>query len=805
MDNIDNDIKERNYITDKNRVENANKYIYAKFPTFDTHKKVKKYNNKISELTLENEKLKRYKNDLEKKIIEEGGNFEINFKKYEIAISSALRIGYACSYLCNILNKIIDKSKKNIFRELARRRDNFKNSLIKSYISKNSFGKLFINSMVMKIDDMYEKNRNFVIMIFVRKIKRKIRSILYLFMKKVFKLAIRKVNSCSSILLSDSTNYHHHHLFPFNRSNLSHVDWKKKVLGFEKLLNALRNKLYIIFKCCFLKLLIDEVDDVEAKGKRDINYSMKDNSKWGTAVNDYGDCSDRSLVSEATGRKWKQNKPIDVGKLINMRITGNGEKEEIRKKGKGNYDSSGSGAYTKGVYVNGEVHFEKKEAQFEESENGFLCKKKNYRNNLQEESFNMQNDNSSTSSYLPHPNEVYNYLYYRELSKLKKKIPENFVGCEKYSDVEEFLNYMEENGEVYCLRGGGTLNNVGGGYGDIPSKSEKTEENNNVILSNNYTQIPKEGRGGGVVSPFSSSRTKLFKTSRLNFVDKEKMYEERFINMLLSYENNKDSEVLERKKGFSSILEEYSKYIKWRESVPSGESVESVESVQTGDSMNSAQIAHNSPELKKTNFYQQDEQLHPYECAENMLDNLEGGKKVGYIEKVNNVHHSAKEKENSQHLTEMKREGYHINVVNRLPSKVNYGMMKGKKEGENDMGNCEYEMESYANGENTKAKMSFYSIENEFRSMISQMSSNYNESGRQSISVEKENLYGNEIENIKRGMSKIKGKNFLCLIGEGPPNVLELNSDGEYHFINDSENGENCKNTMNKLLCTIRK
>ncbi|SBT35815.1 conserved Plasmodium protein, unknown function [Plasmodium ovale wallikeri] len=750
MNNMDNDIKERNYITDKNRVENANKYIYAKFPTFDTHKKVKKYNNKISELTLENEKLKRYKNDLEKKIIEEGGNFEVNFKKYEIAISNALRIGYACSYLCNILNKIIDKSKKNIFWELIRRRDNFKNSLIKSYISKNSFGKLFINSMVMKIDDMYEKNRNFVVMIFVRKIKRKIRSILYLFMKNVFNLAIRKVNSCSSILVSDSDNYHHHRLFPFNRSSLSHVDRKKKVLGFEKLLNALRNNLHRIFKCCFLILLMDEADDAEAKGKRDINYSMKDNSNWGTAAYDYDDCSDRGLVSEATG-KGKQNKLIDVGKLSNMRITGNGEMEEMRKKGKGKYDSSGRETYTKGVNVNGEVPFEKKEAQFEESENDFLCKKNNYRNNLQEESFNMQNDNSSTSSYLPHPNEVYNYLYYRELSKLRKKIPENFVGCEKYSDLEGFLNYMEANGEVYCLRGGGTLNTIGGGgYGNIPSKSEKTEESNNVLLSNNYTQMRKEGGEEGVVRPISSSRTKLFKSPGSNFVDKENMYEERFINMLMLYENNKVSEVLERKKGFSSIFEEYSKYIKWRESVPSGEGAESVESgVHAGESTNSAQIAHNSSELQKTNFYQQDEQHHPYECAENMLDNLQGGRKVGNIEKVNNVHKSANGKENSQHFTEMKREGYHINVDTRLPRKVNYGMVKGKKEGEKDVGNCEYEMESYANGENTKAKMSFYSIENEFRSMISQMSGNYNESGRQSISVEKENLYGNEIENIK--------------------------------------------------------
>ncbi|ETB57481.1 hypothetical protein YYC_04370 [Plasmodium yoelii 17X] len=378
MENTNKKI-EYNYITDKNKVEGSNKYIYTKFPVFDTHKKIKNYNEKITELILENNKLKAYKNELEKKIIEENENFEINFKKYEIAISKALRIGYGCAFLCNVLKKNVDNSKRYVIRELCRRCNEFKNNIMKTYARKNTYDKLFINNIIFKINEIYEQNINFVVKRLVIMIKNKIKFILHLFISNVFEFKYENESIFNSVFLSEKNNNNNKSQSFCYSSCSSTIDKDDKLSGIKKLIIILKKVFY-----------------------KNVKYS--------------------------------------VFKLQNYNISNLNKKKENDTMGKGeeNYKNK----YT--------PNFEHK-LQNEENTNNLMLNNKIIKNKKETGFFNLENTGSSgSSSSLPHPSLVYNYLYNQELSKLKQKkcVLSEFELCEKYTNFKKYLNYLEKNNKV---------------------------------------------------------------------------------------------------------------------------------------------------------------------------------------------------------------------------------------------------------------------------------------------------------------------------------------------------------------------
>ncbi|KEG02358.1 hypothetical protein YYE_03097 [Plasmodium vinckei vinckei] len=372
MENTNKKI-EYNYITDKNKVEGSNKYIYTKFPVFDTHKKIKNYNEKISELILENNELKKYKNELEKKIIEENGNFEVNFKKYEIAISKALRIGYSCAYLCNVLNKHVNNTKRYIIRELCRRYNEFQNNIIKTYARKNTYDKLFINNIIVKMNEIYEQNKSFVIKRLVIMIKNKIKFIFHLFISNLLESKYENKNMLNSIFLSEKNNKCQS--FGYS-SDSSTIDKDDKLNGIKKLVITLKKVFYKNVKYSVFKLKNEHLSNLNKKKGNDTVWK-EENDK-----NKYTPNFEHRLQNE-------ENKNNSMFNKI------------IRNKDAGFFDLENRGS-------------------------------------------------SGSSSSLPHPNLVYNYLYNQELSKLKQKecMLKEFELCKKYIYFKKYLNYLEGNNEL---------------------------------------------------------------------------------------------------------------------------------------------------------------------------------------------------------------------------------------------------------------------------------------------------------------------------------------------------------------------
>ncbi|EUD67275.1 hypothetical protein C922_02425 [Plasmodium inui San Antonio 1] len=416
--------KEDNCIIDKNRIDSVNKYIYTKFPTFDLHKKVKKYNNKISELMIENEKLKKYRSNLEKRIIKGNENFEVNFMKYEIAISNALRIGYSCIFLCNALNKIIDRYKITVLRELLRRRDQFKNNLIKSYINKNSYDKLFINNMVMKIEGLYEKNRHFVTTVLVILVKNKLRDIFNLFVYNVLGIPTAGVDTFNGL---SSGRENSNGVTSSRRGNGRYVDLTtderiQYTSGFIKLMDVLKSKVYRTVRVFFMSLnRHNDEYDLYARGVwKSVQHSKGERIQFATNSGDTKEGAIRNCV----------------------RDKGNSRNDRLFK----SYDS-------------------------------LVGQKLIPKGDTQDDGSNLECDRSSISSYFPHPSDVYNYLYYQELLNIKNKLSARVMDDEN-RDLINYIKFMETKGEVYCLRGNGK--DRGSSVGNTTNRSS--------VIGNNSTQ-----------------------------------------------------------------------------------------------------------------------------------------------------------------------------------------------------------------------------------------------------------------------------------------------------------------------------
>ncbi|ETW48523.1 hypothetical protein PFMALIP_03497 [Plasmodium falciparum MaliPS096_E11] len=235
---------------DKNKVECDNKYIYTKFPMFDMHKKIKYYNNKISDINLENIKLKRCKKHLETHILEENIIFEKNFKNYEKIISNALRLGYSCMNLCTILNKLINKDKLYVLRLLLRKRDEFKNNIIKSYIHKHMENKIYFKTLTNIIQNFALKNKNFVTIFLVHHIKNKIKLHFIHFYNVILYQYNNVKEKCKHISILQSNNH-----FISNKLYLQNIHILNKILALFKLSYIIKNRFRLNVQNFFVYML----------------------------------------------------------------------------------------------------------------------------------------------------------------------------------------------------------------------------------------------------------------------------------------------------------------------------------------------------------------------------------------------------------------------------------------------------------------------------------------------------------------------------------------------------------------------
>ncbi|SBT71522.1 conserved Plasmodium protein, unknown function [Plasmodium malariae] len=779
-------VNEKNHIIDKNKVESANKYIYTKFPAFDTHKKIKDYNKKISELVLENGKLKRYMKNIEKRIIEENDNFNTNFSNYEIAICKALRLGYSCIYLCCALSKVINKSKKFVFTELLRRRDKFKNNLIRSYIHKNSFDKLFINSLFIKIDNIYEKNKKFFTSTVVALIKRKMKCIFKMFMNKILELTNQEQIFSNNKLVQYVCHMNS------NQSNVSTAEKRDLTLGLVKLMDILRIHAYAILKYSFTKIQKKDANNLFAKGRSSKSFTCTSEQSNNLVI------LDRDRINEEW-RKDRMEKENAVEKFNGGKATYYKENDECGENSK--YAEKGVEEKNKVVSHVSSIcnrdtrrifpydnNLEKKEkVEFAHGKNHLLLDKQNGRYNLHGAYFNFEQDNSSVRSHLPHPKEVYNYLYYKELQKLKKSTSDNFLNNDESTDFEDYLQCVEKNGEVCYLDDSlmkkfffkrqstrntsdeDTLNgNIeDNGIGSYKYK-EKNINKNNLIFDYTETKESKKNNTELFLNRLSS----FSNSYKLNFIDKKNLHEDNFINPPLLYENKKIA--------------------------------------QRENQSNEEKLNEGKKKKKKINFYEQIELKS--ECSENLINILDNSKKEGYQKDENILNSSFKKKNNMKLSDGLMRDNIHLDNI--ISCKDNYEKRVEQIYGKENMGddynyNCDYEydVEDYTSDNSIKGKISLHDFEEKFRSMMYQLSTD-NEENEDTESKEKENLYIDRIQNMQRGLHKIKEKNFLCLVGEGPPDVLEMNANGKYSFIDADEKevkGVDSNGKHNRILCAIRK
>ncbi|KJP85869.1 hypothetical protein AK88_04517 [Plasmodium fragile] len=652
--------KEDNYIIDKKKIESVNKYIYTKFPTFELHKKVKNYNNKISELMIENEKLKKYKSNLEKRIIRGNENFEVNFMKYELAISNALRIGYSCIYLCNALNKIIDRYKISVLRELHRRRDQFKNNLIKSYMNKNSYDKLFINSMVMKIEGVYQRNRNFVTIVLVILVKNKLRDIFKFFVCNVLGIPTGGSYTLNGLSFGKGNS---NRATSSRRGNDRYVQLTmdariQYTSGFIKLMDVLKSTVYGTVRVYFIIL------------KRH---------------NDEYDLYARGV--------WKSF-PLSKSERI----------EFSTNSGDANTDAVQNCGKQKGKSRNDKLF---------RSYDSLVGNKLIARGDIQDDKSNLEYNRSSNSIYLPHPSDVYNYLYYQELLNIKDKLSARLMDDEN-SDLVNYIKFMETNGEVYCLRGNGkdrdssvvNATNKSSAIGNSPIQSWLPQSN----------KCPRT-RAKEIASPFSDQVTTVPNDTNLGFHDRGRgdVHRGRVVSFSLSDEGgnpNVDNSFYEQKKRVGFNIKE------------------------------------------KVNYA-----------------DLEGLRRYGFNGEEDNILNGPGE--NSGGVQFMAREE---------------GYSPPLREGEVDDGYYAADG-NYTVDENIKTMVSFSDMENNFRSIMSKASEG-NENVPEDEAYEgNQNLCEQSVVNIKHGLSRVQDKNFIWLVGEGPPDDIEVNRMGQYYFGEDEGYG----------------
>ncbi|ANQ08106.1 Uncharacterized protein PCOAH_00027650 [Plasmodium coatneyi] len=654
--------KEDNYITDKNRIEGANKYIYTKFPTFDLHKKVKNYNNKISELMTENEKLKKYKSNLEKRIIRGNENFEVNFMKYELAISNALRIGYSCIYLCNALSKIVDRYKVSVLRELLRRRDQFKNNLIKSYMNKNSYDKLFINSMVMKIEGVYERNRHFVTTVLVNLVKNKLRDIFKLFVCNVLGNPTGGVYTFNFNGLS-SGRENSNRVTSSRRGNGPNVELTmderiQYTSGFIKLMDVLKSKFYGTVRVSFISLKRHNDEyDLYARGVwRSFPLSKRESIQFGRNSDDAKKGATRNYVRDKGNSR--NDKPFrSYNSLVGQKLIARGDIEDDRS--------------------------------------------------------NLQFGRSSNSIYLPHPSDVYNYLYYQELLNVKDKLSSRLMDDEN-RDLVNYIKFMETNGEVYCLKGNGK--DRGSSVGNATNRSSAI---GNTPIRSWLGQGDNRPRGkvNEIIRSFSDQVGTAPNDVNIGLNDRggDDVYRGKVVNF--------------------SLLDE-------------------------GGNQN-----------VDNNFY---------EHKKKVEFNLRG--KVNY--------------KDSEGLRRYGSYGDEANILNRLGENgdgVQFMASEGGyspplEEGGVDGEYCATDGD-YTRDGNFKTMVSSSDMGNNSRSIISQGSEDTENAPEDETYEDNPDSCEQSIVNIRKGLSRIQDKNFIWLVGEGPPDDLEVNPMGQYYLGEDEGYG----------------
>ncbi|SOV80353.1 conserved Plasmodium protein, unknown function [Plasmodium reichenowi] len=329
-----------NQVIDKNKVECDNKYIYTKFPMFDMHKKIKYYNKKISDINLENIKLKRCKKHLETHILEENIIFEKNFENYEKIISNALRLGYSCMNLCTILNKFINKDKLYVLRLLLRKRDEFKNNIIKSYIHKHMENKIYFKTLTNIIQNFSIKNKNFVTIFLVHHIKNKIKLHFIHFYNVILYQYNNVKEKCKHISMLQSNNH-----FNSNKLYIQNIHILNKILALFKLSYIIRNRFRLNVQNFFVYMLEKKKKNSFMKEKNDNIINMK--------------CPTNNIEDDTINTTTNYN--MDKENLTNYEYCTNKKKKFI------------------------------------------------------ENTFFINDNSSSTSSCILHPNDFYNYLYNEEL------------------------------------------------------------------------------------------------------------------------------------------------------------------------------------------------------------------------------------------------------------------------------------------------------------------------------------------------------------------------------------------------------
>ncbi|CAI7720713.1 conserved Plasmodium protein, unknown function [Plasmodium vivax] len=700
--------KEDNYIIDKNRIDSVNKYIYTKFPTFDLHKKVKNYNNRISELMIENEKLKKYKSNLEKRIIRGNENFEVNFMKYELAISNALRIGYSCIFLCNTLNKIIDRYKIAVLRELLRRRDQFKNNLIKSYMNKNSYDKLFINSMVMKIEGVYERNRHFVTTVLVILVKNKLRDIFKLFVCNVLGIPTGGVYTFRGL---SSGRENSNRVTSSRRGDGRYMELTtderiKYTSGFIKLMDVLKIRVYGTVRVCFISLKRHNDEyDLYARGVwRSFPLSKRERTQFAT--------------NEGEAKK---------GEVQNC----------VRDKG-----NSRNGELFRGyAFLVGQKLIARGDTRDDDDRSNIEC------------------DRSSSSSYLPHPSDVYNYLYYQELLKIKDKLSARLMDDEN-GDLVNY-KFMERNGEVYCLRGNGK--DGGSSVGDATNRSS--------VIGNMPTQswLPQSGgrprtRENKMASRLDDQVGRVPTDPNVGFREREggDVHRGRVVSFALSDRGGNPtvgSSFYEQKKrvGFN---------LRGRANYAGSEGLRGY--AADGRFAANGGYAANGDYAADGDYTGAAARSEPYDVYE--VENCTG-------------------EGNAKTLVPLSDMENNFRGIMSQVSEDNENAPEGEAGEEEDVDDVDDVDDA---GEAGEASEEYTARE---------LCETYSGS---------RNLCEQSIANITDGLSRIQEENFLCLVGEGPPDVLEVNARGQYYFGEDGGYGVGDEEgwtwgAPRKVLCAIRK
>ncbi|CRH00300.1 conserved Plasmodium protein, unknown function [Plasmodium relictum] len=731
---------EKNCIIDKNKIEHVNKYIYTKFPKFDTHKKIKLYNIKISELILENEKLKKYKSNLEKRILEENTVFEENFKNYEIAISNALRLGYSSLFLCNVLNKMIDRNKKFVLRELMKRKDEFKNNIIKSYIHKYSVDKLLINNMAMKIDCIYKKNVKSVTILLVGIIKKKIRYLLKLFLNNILGLKEEKKGKKPRRKESDK--------LIFKLSFLNHIERVESLLGLVKLVHILRTRIYIIFQYCFSKLVSNKNENLNVK-----ENTIRDKEKFD------------NINGAIEIREEKINYIKKIKNLKNNNIENNNNNNISKIKENScliNYISNDNKNTEK---ICSDMYLQKYD-EILSKKNYLLLNNENIINNFDSHHFSLESGNESDSSYIPHPDEIYNYLYYQELLKLKKKKPENCFA--KHIDSNSFNSLQLNSEELFLcdklkkkndIKELSTTNNLENYIKYVENKLKKY----NNIITKSSKKIKKEHADISFNELGDSS-----KLSESNSESKKNAKCDKSIYIFLLKEKRRILELLEQ---YVSLQISEENYIKKRN--------------KKGNNAN----------LNKSKKLLMDD------CKQKQLESLnikneEVNKEINK-ERINKINIKCKPKPNISLKKTFKESK--TQLVTGL-DKEDISKINKKKFEIKNIDDCNLEVESFVN-KNIKKKLSFHTMKSELKDIISHIYDNNDDI------KEKRNLLDNTIDDIKNKLSKIKEKSFLCVIGEGSPKNINLNfkKESEHNNKKKEENVDILKKSESKVLLTLKK